>query len=131
MLLSCGFSHRIDFHLSRVSYSCGILSRSGVHPPSYAPCILPHKLLSCTILLACLTPIPPFFKQSFMVSIPFFRSLSTELLPAHYHTKKPLINPVILYSLHIGEHPHRSFCPFLSSFCTTSLSMHLGLYPFS
>ena len=47
---------------------------------------LHHTLLSCTILLACLTFNLLFFKQSFTVSIHLFCGLSTERLPAHFPT---------------------------------------------
>ena len=43
--------------------------RSVHHPPGYASCIL---LINPTILLACLTSKPLFFKKSFTVSIHLF-----------------------------------------------------------
>ena len=117
MLLSCGLGHR---HIS---------SFPGLHK-SVASCqgqgfihtfLLTnprHTLLSCTILLACLTSKHLFFKQSFVVSIHLFHSLSTERLPVLspsqtllaillfsilFHRENTFIN-LFIYTIH---HPAR------------------------
>ena len=105
MLLSCGLGHRRisalpGLHKAVASHNYSISSRSRVHSPRYAhelPLTNPrHTLLSCTILLACLTSKPLFFKQSFMVSIHFY-SLPTERLPAHFPTLTLL--PILSFSI--------------------------------
>ena len=67
-----------------------------------------HTLLSCTILLACLTSKPLFFRQSFTVSIHFFRGLPIERLPAYPYIDS-LSNPVVLHSLHMAESSENTF----------------------
>ena len=75
-----------------------------------------NTLLSCTILLACLTFKPLFFKQSFTVSTHLFRSLPTERLSTFPYIV-PLSNPVILHSLHIAETSENIFInPFVHTF---------------
>ena len=65
-----------------------------------------HKLLSCTILLACLTSKPLFFKQSFKVSI----HLSATYLPTSTLCYiDPLSNPIILHSLNMSEPSENTF----------------------
>ena len=90
----------------------GISSRSRVHPPGNVPCILPHKprhtLLSCTILLVCLTYKPLFFKHSFTVSIHLFQGLLTETSSTHSYID-PFSNPVVLHSLHMAK-PSENTC---------------------
>ena len=66
--LSCTLGHRQtstrqELHIAVATHNCGISSKSEVGPPVYTPCIptqLRHILLSCAILLACLT-FKPFF----------------------------------------------------------------------
>ena len=55
-------------------------------PNAFTLTTLRHTLLSCTILLACLTSKPLFFKQSFKASIHLFLGVPTERLPAYSHT---------------------------------------------
>ena len=53
--LSCWLGHRQIFihrlHIAEAIHNCGISSRSGVHPPGYAPCIPPHNLSPFTPIL--------------------------------------------------------------------------------
>ena len=69
-----------------------------------------HTLLSCTILIACLTYKPLFVNQSFTVSIQLFLDLPTKRLLAHSPSKVLLaINPFILHYLHISEPSEHTF----------------------
>ena len=78
-----------DFHPSGASYRFGN-PKMWVHPTCDVSRTPPHKprhsLLSCTILYACLTSKPHFFKQSFTISIHLFHGLPTERLLAHSPT---------------------------------------------
>ena len=106
MPLSCRLGHRQtstqELEIAAAIHNCGISSKSGVHPPSYTPCIPPHKpyhsLPSYTILLACPTSKPLFIKQSSMALIHLFRGLPTAQLLAH-----SLSNPIILHSYHLAK----------------------------
>ena len=85
-----------------------ISSRSRVHHPGYAPCIPPHKPPPYTILLACLTSKPLFFKKPFPVSINLFRCLPNERLPALSYIDS-LTNPTILHPLQMAEPSENTF----------------------
>ena len=100
------------FPPSRVLYSCDISSNSRVHPQGDTTRILPHKprysLLSCSILIACLTSKPLFFKQSFTVSIHRFRGLPTERLqstPLHRHSNLSCHSPFFPHGRTFGAQP--------------------------
>ena len=100
MPLNCGLGHSAlqGLHIAVATANCGILSKSRVHPPFIPPPKPRHSFLSCTILLACLTPKPLFFKQSFMVSIYLFHYLHTERIPAYFpsYTLLAILSPSIL-----------------------------------
>ena len=81
ILLSCRFDHRWIFtlpvlHKAVASQGQGFIPQAMPHA---FPLTNPHHTpLLCTILLACLTSKPLFFKQSFMVSVHLFYGLPTE-----------------------------------------------------
>ena len=90
-------------------------SKSRVHPQAAPHAFFltnpRHTLLSCIILLACLTFIPLLFKQSFMVSIHLFLGL---LLSDYQHTPlhryiDSLSNPIVPHSLNIADPSENTF----------------------
>ena len=109
--LTCRLSHRWTstlqgLHIALASYQGqGFIPWGITH--AFLLTNLHHSLLSWTILLACLTSSPLFFKHSFMVSVHLFHDLPTEQLPAHSPTYY-LGNPIPLCLLH----------------CRTSSSIH-------
>ena len=88
--LSCRLSHRQTSTLEGLRIAVASSQGQGFIPwatPHAFPLINPcHSLLSYTILLACQTSKPLFFKHSFTVSIHLFRSLPNDRLPAHSPT---------------------------------------------
>ena len=68
----------------------------------------PHSLLSCIILLACLTSKPLFPKHYFMVSIHLFFGLPTERISAHSPSYS-LSNPNLLHPLYMVGPPENTF----------------------
>ena len=116
--LSCGLGHRqtsILQGLHIVVVSC----QNQWFIPQVMPHAFPltnqyHSLLSCTILLACLTSKPLFLKQSFMVSIHLFHGLPTETKCTLPYID-PFSYPVILHSLHITPNHQKTPSSVLSS----------------
>ena len=134
MLLSCGLGHRRISSIQgfiRLWYLTIIASRQGQGfisraTPHAFPFTNPrHTLLSCIILLACLTSKPPSNSPS------GYQSTSSA---AYQHTL-PLSNPVVLHPLHMAELQENTFinlfCLHPSSPHKTALAEHSGLYPFS
>ena len=111
----------------RPSYICGISSKS-----RFIPRAMPHAFplqipaVYCTIILACLTSKPLFFKQSFMVSIHLFCPQPIERMPAHtpIQTLLAIHSPFSPHGRTMGEHFH-SFRPHSSLLHTTALSIHV------
>ena len=125
-------------HIAIETHNHGISSSSRVHPPGNASCIPPHKPSPYAPIMhhsPCLPDIQIHFLQAVLHAInsPLTR-------PAHWVTTSalpyidPLSNHVILHSLHMAEPSENTFINLFVqtlSLCTTALSMHSGLYPFS
>ena len=85
--ISCMLGHRRTSTLQGLHIGVASCQSQGFIPraTSHAfPLTNPrHSLLSWTVLLACLTSKPLFFKHFFRVSRHLFRGLPTERLPVH------------------------------------------------
>ena len=95
----------------------GFISRATLHA---LPLTNPrHTLLSCTILLACLTSKPLFLKQSFTVSIHLLRGLPTE---------NTFINLFVYILRHPAQLPYPGIRDFIHSPDTQQTSEFVHLY---
>ena len=92
MLLSCRLGHRQTstfqgLHMAMATHNCGISSKTRVHPPVYALCILLYKPLPFTCIIhdsPCLPDI-----QTIFFNIPSLKqstSSSVDLLSNYSHT---------------------------------------------
>ena len=114
---------QIDFHLSGVSYSCGISSKSRVHPPSDDPRFRPHKTPRYTPIMyhsPCLPDIQISFLQAALHNInqPFpwsthwaitstlpgslaiFSFSITSTFPNHQRTLSSILSSTPFFTLH-------------------------------